>query len=63
MVFVFLKLLLTAIFWGGTFIAGRLLAMEMGPFSARILAVCGGQPAFAGPGPLAGRPIASAAAL
>ncbi len=31
------KLLLTAVFWGGTFIAGRILAGEVGPFSASFL--------------------------
>lgn len=30
----YLKLLLTAIFWGGTFISGRMLAGSVGPFSA-----------------------------
>jgi drug/metabolite transporter (DMT)-like permease len=30
-------LLLTAIFWGGTFIAGRVLAAEMSPYSAAFL--------------------------
>jgi drug/metabolite transporter (DMT)-like permease len=33
----YLKLVLTAIFWGGTFIAGRIVAGEMGPFSAAFL--------------------------
>ena len=33
-VFVYTKLLLTAIFWGGTFIAGRVVARDVGPFSA-----------------------------
>ncbi len=32
-----LKLLLTAFFWGGTFIAGRILAAEVGPFSGAFL--------------------------
>jgi drug/metabolite transporter (DMT)-like permease len=32
MVWIYLKLLLMALFWGGTFIAGRRLAMEVGPF-------------------------------
>lgn len=36
-VFVYLKLLLTAIFWGGTFIAGRVVTRHMGPFSAAFL--------------------------
>jgi drug/metabolite transporter (DMT)-like permease len=31
---VYLKLLLTATFWGGTFIAGRVIANDIGPFSA-----------------------------
>jgi drug/metabolite transporter (DMT)-like permease len=31
---IYLKLLLTAIFWGGTFVAGRSLAQNVGPFSA-----------------------------
>jgi drug/metabolite transporter (DMT)-like permease len=34
---VYVKLLLTALFWGGTFIAGRLLADRVGPFSAAFL--------------------------
>jgi drug/metabolite transporter (DMT)-like permease len=33
----YLKLVLTAVFWGGTFIAGRILAREAGPFSAAFL--------------------------
>ena len=33
----YLKLLLTALFWGGTFIAGRLIADRVGPFSAAFL--------------------------
>ncbi|UCF64768.1 MAG: DMT family transporter, partial [bacterium] len=32
-----LKLFLTAIFWGGTFIAGRIVTRHMGPFSAAFL--------------------------
>ncbi len=32
-----IKLLLTALFWGGTFIAGRILAAEVGPFSGAFL--------------------------
>jgi len=36
-IFVYVKLLLTAIFWGGTFIAGRLVAKNVGPFSAAFL--------------------------
>jgi drug/metabolite transporter (DMT)-like permease len=31
---IYLKLLLTAVFWGGTFVAGRSLAQNVGPFSA-----------------------------
>jgi drug/metabolite transporter (DMT)-like permease len=31
------KLFITAVFWGGTFIAGRVLAQEVGPFSAAFL--------------------------
>ena len=31
---VYVKLILTAIFWGGTFIAGRVVAKDVGPFSA-----------------------------
>lgn len=31
---IYAKLLLTAIFWGGTFVAGRSLAQNVGPFSA-----------------------------
>ncbi len=31
---IYFKLLLTAIFWGGTFVAGRSLAQNVGPFSA-----------------------------
>lgn len=34
MPFTYLKLLMTAIFWGGTFISGRMLADSVGPFSA-----------------------------
>jgi drug/metabolite transporter (DMT)-like permease len=30
----YVKLLLTAVFWGGTFIAGRVVAQDAGPFSA-----------------------------
>ncbi len=37
MVYTYLKLLLMAVFWGGTFIAGRRLAMEVGPFSGAFL--------------------------
>lgn len=33
----YLKLLLTAIFWGGTFIAGRVVAKNVDPFSAAFL--------------------------
>ncbi|MBW2516292.1 MAG: DMT family transporter, partial [Deltaproteobacteria bacterium] len=31
---IYLKLLLTAIFWGGTFVAGRSLVQHVGPYSA-----------------------------
>lgn len=34
---VYVKLVLTAVFWGGTFIAGRIVAREVGPFSASFL--------------------------
>lgn len=34
---VYVKLLLTALFWGGTFIAGRLVAPETGAFTASFL--------------------------
>lgn len=34
---VYLKLFLTAIFWGGTFIAGRTIAGDVGPYSAAFL--------------------------
>ncbi len=34
---VYVKLTLTAVFWGGTFVAGRVVAMEAGPFSAAFL--------------------------
>jgi drug/metabolite transporter (DMT)-like permease len=34
---VYIKLILTAFFWGGTFIAGRALAQNVGPFSAAFL--------------------------
>jgi drug/metabolite transporter (DMT)-like permease len=34
---IYLKLLLTAIFWGGTFVAGRLVAQNMGPYSIAFL--------------------------
>jgi drug/metabolite transporter (DMT)-like permease len=37
MIQVRVKLFLTAIFWGGTFIAGRAVATHMGPFSAAFL--------------------------
>lgn len=33
----YVKLVLTAVFWGGTFIAGRIVAAEGGPFSAAFL--------------------------
>ena len=31
------KLVLTAIFWGGTFVAARVVAQNVGPFSASFL--------------------------
>ncbi|RJP82478.1 MAG: EamA family transporter [Desulfobacteraceae bacterium] len=34
---IFMKLLITAFFWGGTFVAGRILAGHIGPFSAAFL--------------------------
>ena len=34
---IYLKLLFMAIFWGGTFIAGRVVAAQMGPYSAAFL--------------------------
>lgn len=34
---VYLKLFLTAVFWGGTFIAGRTVVQELGPYSAAFL--------------------------
>lgn len=34
---IYVKLLLTAIFWGGTFIAGRMIAQQVPPFSAALL--------------------------
>ncbi len=34
---VYLKLTLTAVFWGGTFVAGRIVAREVDPFSAAFL--------------------------
>ncbi|HPJ92404.1 MAG TPA: DMT family transporter [Deltaproteobacteria bacterium] len=34
---IYLKLILTAIFWGGTFIAGRIIAPDIGPFSGSFL--------------------------
>jgi drug/metabolite transporter (DMT)-like permease len=33
----YIKLLATAIFWGGTFIAGRVVARDVGPFAAAFL--------------------------
>jgi hypothetical protein len=33
------KLVLTAIFWGGTFAAARVVAQNMGPFSASFLMI------------------------
>ncbi len=37
MVSIYIKLFLMAFFWGGTFIAGRKLAMEVGPFCGAFL--------------------------
>ena len=37
LLFVYLKLFLTAVFWGGTFIAGRVVAKDVGPFAASFL--------------------------
>ncbi len=34
---VYIKLVLTAAFWGGTFIAGRVVAADVGPFPAALL--------------------------
>ena len=34
---VYIKLFMAAIFWGGTFIAGRVVAADIGPFSAAFL--------------------------
>jgi len=34
---VYLKLIFTAVFWGGTFVAGRIVALDVGPFSAAFL--------------------------
>ena len=34
---VYIKLFLTAVFWGGTFIAGRVVAKDVGPFAASFL--------------------------
>jgi len=34
---IYIKLFLTAAFWGGTFIAGKILAQNVGPFSASFL--------------------------
>ena len=34
---IYFKLLLTAFFWGGTFIAGRVLARTMDPYTASFL--------------------------
>ena len=37
---IYSKLLLTAFFWGGTFIAGRVVTANAGPFSAAFLRFC-----------------------
>ncbi len=34
---IYLKLLLTALFWGGTFVAGRLVTQNVGPYSIAFL--------------------------
>ncbi|MCE5332967.1 MAG: DMT family transporter [Desulfobacteraceae bacterium] len=34
---IYLKLVLSAVFWGGTFVAGRMVSQEAGPFSAAFL--------------------------
>ena len=34
---IYFKLFLTAVFWGGTFIAGRILAQEVDPYSGSFL--------------------------
>lgn len=34
---IYIKLFLTAVFWGGTFIAARVVAQDVGPFSASFL--------------------------
>lgn len=34
---IYLKLTLTAVFWGGTFVAGRFIAPDIGPFSGAFL--------------------------
>ncbi len=36
-VLIYIKLLLTAIFWGGTFIAGRVIAQSVDPYSAAFI--------------------------
>jgi len=38
-ILIYFKLFLTALFWGGTFIAGRIVTRDMGPFSAAFLRV------------------------
>lgn len=37
LIVVYTKLLLTAVFWGGTFIAGKIVVRHVGPFSAAFL--------------------------
>jgi drug/metabolite transporter (DMT)-like permease len=37
LLFVYIKLFLTSVFWGGTFIAGRVVAKDVGPFAASFL--------------------------
>lgn len=34
---IYVKLILSAVFWGGTFIAGRMIASQIGPFSGAFL--------------------------
>jgi drug/metabolite transporter (DMT)-like permease len=34
---IYVKLVLTAIFWGGTFVAARVIAQDMGPYTASFL--------------------------
>ena len=34
---IYIKLFFTAFFWGGTFIAGRVISQHVGPFAAAFL--------------------------